>query len=124
MSDPRFERRIGSAARRRTLLSAALLVAAAFAGSRPARAEPPADPLLEQPMYVSPALPEPGRLPPQFDPRLKALWLQALKRPDADTRRIAADAIARAYPLGFKDLAEAADPLRAMLEDPHEPPAV
>src|SRR5262249_53251073 len=58
----------------------------------------------------------------RFDPRLKALWLEALARPEADLQRQAADAIARAHALGMPGLREAAPPLLAALEAPDAHP--
>ncbi len=54
----------------------------------------------------------------RFDPRLKALWLEALARPEADLKRQAADAIARAHALGMPGLGDTAPPLLAAMEAP------
>ncbi|HTI49948.1 MAG TPA: HEAT repeat domain-containing protein [Planctomycetaceae bacterium] len=55
-----------------------------------------ADPLLE--------LPEPV---PVFPKRCKALWLEALARPEADMQRLAAETIAQAHALGMPGLIDA-----------------
>jgi HEAT repeat protein len=52
-----------------------------------------------------------------FDPRLLGLWRQALDRPDADTQRLAADAIAAAHRRGMTGLEVTADRLTQLVRD-------
>jgi hypothetical protein len=59
-----------------------------------------------------------------FSPRLKALWLLALARSEADLQRQAADSITRAQRLGMPGLAETAAPLMRALETPMQHPVV
>lgn len=58
-------------------------------------------------------LPEPSTV---FSDKLLPLWLQALSRPEADTRRLAAEAIARAKRLGMQGLETAVGPLEEALK--------
>jgi HEAT repeat protein len=60
----------------------------------------------------------------KFHPRLKELWLEALARPEADLKRQAADAIARAHALGMPGLADTAPRLVAELEAKDAHPVV
>src|SRR5262249_36803626 len=60
----------------------------------------------------------------RFDPRLKPLWLAALARPEADLKRQAVEAIARAHALGMPGLAETAPRLVEELEAPNVHPVV
>src|SRR5438552_17653908 len=60
----------------------------------------------------------------RFHPRLKALWLEALARPEADLKRQAADAIARAHRLGMPGLGDAIPRLIAEVEAPDAHPVV
>src|SRR5262245_39651604 len=93
------------------LLMAGLLALAA--GPDTARDQ---DPRLDAPAEAKPVA--------KFDPRLKALWLGALARPEADLKRQAADAIARAHALGMPDLGDAVPPLLAELEAAEGHPVV
>lgn len=63
------------------------------------------DPPLSVPDYVR-----------TFSPRLKTLWLAALERPDAETRRQAAGTIGRAIERGVTDLESTIGPLRQVLQ--------
>src|SRR5262245_64744160 len=58
----------------------------------------------------------------KFHPRLKALWLEALARPEADLKRQVAEAIAKAHPLGMPGLNEAVPQLVADLDAANTPP--
>ena len=60
----------------------------------------------------------------RFHPRLKALWLEALARPEADSKRQAADAIAHAHRLGMPGLRETIPRLVAEVEAPDAHPVV
>lgn len=57
-------------------------------------------------------LPKPVK---NFDPNLTALWMEALKRPEIDMQRMAAETIARAHLRGFPDLAKAVPRLEEIL---------
>jgi HEAT repeat protein len=59
---------------------------------------------------------EPVKKVAKFAPRLKSLWLEALSRPEADLKRRAAEAIARAHRLGMSGLADTAPRLVEELE--------
>jgi HEAT repeat protein len=67
---------------------------------------------------------ETGAVVAKFHPRLKALWLEALARPEADLKRQAADAIVRAHRLGMPGLQEVVPRLLAELEAPDAHPVV
>lgn len=71
----------------------------------------PARPMVELdwPMRQDPLL-NPPPIKNVFDPRLIQLWLAALDRPDLDTRRQAADAIAEATLKGMPNTQELAGP--------------
>lgn len=60
----------------------------------------------------------------QYSPNLRALWLQALARPEVDMQRMTADAIARGHEAGIPDLIDAAPRLAELLADGRSPPAV
>jgi HEAT repeat protein len=67
---------------------------------------------------------DPGPPVVKFHPRLKSLWLEALARPEADLKRQAADAIAKAHPLGMPGLNEATPQLVADLDATNTSPVV
>lgn len=62
---------------------------------------------------------DPPTKPPQpklvFSPKLKSLWLQAMQRPDAEMRRLAADTVSIAIGRGMTDLDETAPHLLEIL---------
>ena len=77
--------------------------------------DPNVDPLgIDHPMFVDPYLPPLDRYL-EFPPGYLTLWLPALKRPEADYRRRAAEAIGRAHELGMPRMAEAAPELLSLL---------
>ncbi len=55
---------------------------------------------------------------------LKALWLQAMARPDAELRRLAADSFALAHQRGMRDLADTYMPLATLLAPLEHDPSV
>jgi len=59
-----------------------------------------------------------------FSPKLKPLWLQALRGPEVDVRRQAAQTIALAHERGMPDLADTAAPLEQTLDASDEHPVV
>lgn len=70
------------------------------------------DPVLQVPKSV-----------PQFNPALKALWLEALNRPEVDMQRMAAETIARAHEYGVPDLQAAIPRLEQIVQDAASHPA-
>lgn len=50
-----------------------------------------------------------------FNPDYKPLWIKALRRPEADMQRMAAESIAQAHAFGFPDMADARPDLRTIL---------
>ena len=62
-----------------------------------------------------------GTVATVFSPRLKPLWLEALARPDAETRRIAIDTIAIAVERGMKGWDDTAGRLREVLRSDRDP---
>ncbi len=78
---------------------------------------------IDWPMYRDPLLKDGGR-ESVFDPRLKEIWLAALDRPDAETRRRAALAIARANGMGMKELTSTASTLLRELDKEGQPAAL
>ena len=56
-----------------------------------------------------------------FSKKFKPLWLQALDRPDAETRRLAADTFTIASGRGMTELEDAADHLQAVLKADRDP---
>jgi HEAT repeat protein len=77
--------------------------------------------IIDSPMYKSPDLPKPT-VEWVFPEGAIKLWLEALKRPDAETKYRAADAIARARAQGVKGFESAVNPLLNLLEQPREHP--
>ena len=65
-------------------------------------------------------LPEPVN---NFSPALKSLWFEALKRPEADMQRMAAETIARGHLYGVPDLKEAIPQLETLLLSDKSHPA-
>jgi HEAT repeat protein len=99
-------------------LSACLLVCMS-----PCLSRSRADDVIDSPMYKDPDLPV-SKMVMVFRGEALDLWLEALKRPDADTRCRAVDAIAVAKRRGVKELGNAVAPLRAALDQPDQFPAV
>src|SRR5690349_13253379 len=60
---------------------------------------------------------EPPPVVHQVPPRCKALWLEALDRPEADLQQMAARTIARAHALGMEGLADAMPALLRLVRD-------
>lgn len=56
-----------------------------------------------------------------FEPSYKPLWIKALRRPEADIQRMAAETIAQAHAFGFPDMEDARPELQKILsaEDSH-----
>jgi HEAT repeat protein len=79
------------------------------------------DEVIDSPMYKNPSLPKPTVVfvVPE---KTKNLWIKALGRPEADMRRMAADAIARAHRRGIKGLETTIDPLVAAMNQPDQRP--
>lgn len=71
-------------------------------------------------MYLDPPTQPP---PPQrvFSPKLKSLWMQALQRPDAETRRLAADTVTIAVGRGMTGLEETTPALLEILKTDNDP---
>jgi HEAT repeat protein len=96
-----------------------MLVLAGQASAFPDRSVPSATEIIDSPMYKSPDLPKPT-VELVFPEGAIKLWLEALKRPDAETKYRAADAIVRARKQGVKGLEAAVNPLMDLLEQPRE----
>ena len=96
-----------------------MLVLAGQASAFPDRSVPSATEIIDSPMYKSPDLPKPT-VEWVFPEGAIKLWLEALKRPDAETKYRAADAIARARTQGVKGFESAVNPLLNLLEQPSE----
>jgi len=80
-------------------------------------------PQIDSVMYVDPTLTPPGvRL--SIRPELKAMWLEALARPEADLQRLAADTFALASQRGMRDLNDVHAPLVERLIDADSDPDV
>lgn len=106
-----------------SLRPAALLLlglAACLVPEAPARA---LDEVLDSVMYQDPDLPMPRDVK-VFSAKLLPAWLRALEGPEADTRRLAAATIALAQRRGMPGLEAAVQPLRRVLEQPEQHPAV
>jgi HEAT repeat protein len=73
-------------------------------------------------MYKEPTLPTPT-LVFVVPEKTRNLWIKALGRPEADLRRQAAEAVARARRLGVKGLEATIDPLLAAMDLPDQHPA-
>ena len=80
----------------------------------PAAAEP------DMPMSKDPTFPVPVNAR-SLDLRDKVIWSQALARPDAETRRIAVEAIGQAAMAGAAGLEEFVPKLLALLDADHRP---
>jgi HEAT repeat protein len=91
--------------------------------SSPGLARADFDPVIDSPMYQAPDLPGPPTLR-HFPEKAKELWLRALERPDADSRRQVADAVALAHRRGYKGMESTAPALISLLDQPDQHPAV
>jgi HEAT repeat protein len=78
---------------------------------------------LDDVMYSDPPLDLPG-VPLSFDPRLKGLWELALRRPESELQRLAADTIAIARGQGMRDLESTSDELAKIVQSPETPASV
>jgi len=78
---------------------------------------------VDQPMYLDPVLEAP-KPKPVFAPRLRELWLAALQRPDAQTRRRAIEAIIESHQLGMPGWADSIDNLIILFESKEQHPQV
>lgn len=81
------------------------------------------DLVVDDVMYSDPLLEVQG-IDLTFDPRLKPLWLLALRRPDSELQRLAADTIAMAHRRGMPDLESTSDELAKMVQNPETPDSV
>ena len=82
--------------------------------------DPNDDPMgIDHPMFIDPYL-APLERYREFPSGYKELWVQALKRPEANYRRRAAEAIGKAHEVGMTEMAEATDDLLNLLSDPNE----
>jgi HEAT repeat protein len=97
-------------------------ILALCAGVLPCSAQLPESPI-GSPMYRAPELPQP-RIVTKLPPRLPALWLEALERPEADYKTKAAQAIALAHQRGFPGMEVAVGPLTRALDRPDQHPTV
>lgn len=77
-------------------------------------------PVVDDVMWQDPSLPLPTWLP-KFSKTLVPMWLEALARPEAETRRIAAGTFAIAASRSMTGLEEATEPLRSILRADDDP---
>lgn len=77
-------------------------------------------PVVDDVMWQDPYLPLPTWLP-KFSKTLLPMWLEALARPEAETRRVAAGTFAIAVNRSMSGLEEAIAPLRSVLTDDEDP---
>lgn len=97
-----------------------LLTALACGGSWPLDRLLAAEWEVDHAMYQDPEL----KLPPWrvlFSKKLKPLWLQALARPDAEMRRLAADSFSMAIAGGMADVDDIVAPLTNILKTDTDP---
>lgn len=103
-----------------------LLVMFATLAATNATAAPPeaiakiAPPVVDDVMWQDPFLPLPTWLP-KFSDTLVPLWLEALARPEAETRRVAAGTFAIAANRSMPGLEQAVEPLQAILREDDDP---
>lgn len=76
--------------------------------------------VVDDAMLADPAV-QRGRVTTVFPPQLKRLWLEALARPDAETRRVAIDTIAIAVERGMKGWEDTVGRLREVLRSDPDP---
>jgi len=77
-------------------------------------------PVVDDVMWQDPYLPVPKWLP-KFSKTLVPIWLEALARPEAETRRVAAGTFAIAASRSMPDLEPAVEPLRSILTNDDDP---
>lgn len=77
-------------------------------------------PVVDDVMWQDPFLPLPTWVP-QFSEELVPFWLEALARPEAETRRIAAGTLVIAAQRSVPGLHQAVEPLRAILTTDDDP---
>ena len=77
-------------------------------------------PVIDDAMWQDPFLPLPTYLP-KFSKTLLPMWLEALDRPEAETRRVAAGTFAIAAARSMPGLEPATEPLRAVLTGDDDP---
>lgn len=82
-----------------------------------------ADPRIDRVMYSDPMLKVP-KVELYVPEDLKPLWLQALRRPESELRRLAADSAALAHQRGLRDLSDFHAPLVACMTDAQSGPDV
>jgi HEAT repeat protein len=75
------------------------------------------DPMLDWPMMTDPLIVEPQTVK-EFDSRAIDIWIEALARPDIDTRRLAAQAIVKAHADGFPGLEKTIPALTQLAGNP------
>ena len=103
-----------------------LLAALATLLVTPTRAAPPeaitkiVPPVIDDVMWQDPFLPLPTWLP-KFSDTLVPLWLEALARPEAETRRVAAGTFAIAASRSMPGLEPALEPLQEILREDDDP---
>ena len=115
------------------LRSLGLAAVAMLGATIPLRAEEPAAaadgpagmptivaPVVDDVMWQDPYLPLPKWLP-KFSKTLVPIWLEALARPEAETRRMAAGTFAIAASRSMPDLEPAIEPLREILTSDDDP---
>jgi HEAT repeat protein len=81
------------------------------------------DEVIDSPMYKNPDLPA-SRLEMIFPEKAKGLWVKALRRPEADMRCKAAEAVTLACQRGVTGLETFVGPLAEALDQPDQHPAV
>jgi HEAT repeat protein len=101
----------------------ALLVSCLLVSPNPGLARADFDPVIDSPMYQAPDLPGPPSVR-HFPEKAKDLWLRALERPDADSRRQVADAIVLAHRRGHKGMESTVPALISVLDQADQHPAV
>jgi HEAT repeat protein len=100
-------------------LSPCYLLSLSFGPAGTARAY---ERVIDSPMYKDPKIPMPHVVVVYVDS--KALWLKALKRPEADLKCQVAEAIARAHRRGEKVRRATTGPLLAVFNQPDQNPTV
>lgn len=111
-------------ARRQWLTTRLILLVSCIAAATSALGQTPqpaiTPPVVDNAMWQDPFLPLP-RYEAKYSPTLVPMWLQALDRPDAETRRVAAGTFAVAAKRGMPGLEPAIEPLRGILRDDTDP---
>ncbi|MFM8635636.1 MAG: HEAT repeat domain-containing protein, partial [Planctomycetia bacterium] len=75
---------------------------------------------VDDPMLADAAVPR-GSVTKVFSPALKPLWLEAVARPDAETRRMALDTISIAVERGMQGWEDATGRIRELLRSDRDP---